>query len=112
MALAWRTEHGEGVPEHTSRPQPADYPPNDRLLDVGGGPSAYSLAQVTAERPGLTLHPYTVLEQCRQLQDLATELHGRDLKLRTRERARRVTLLAITAVALWLSVLIAVLNQQ
>ena len=100
------------MPKHTSRPRPGDPPPNNRLLDVGGRPSAYSMAQVTAERRGLTLHPDTVLEQCRQLQNLATEFHDGDLNLRTRERARRVTMLAITAVALWLSVLIAVLNQQ
>ena len=102
------------MPKDTPRrPWHADPPPIERpLADAEGGPSAYSLAQVTAERKGLTLHPDAMLEHCRRLQEHATALHDGELVLRTRERARRVTLLAITTVALWLSALIALLNQQ
>ena len=101
------------MPKHTRRPWHAHPKPSDRpLADSAGRPSAYSLAQVTAERKGLTLHPDAMLEQCRQLQEHAMELHDGELALRTQERARRITLLAVTTVALWLSALIALLNQQ
>jgi hypothetical protein len=113
LALIGGRAHGEGVSEHNPRREPASPTPDVHLLpDVNGRPSAYSLAQVTAERKGLTLHPDATLEQCHQLQQHATQLREKDLKLRTMHRARRVTLLAITTVALWLSALIALLNQQ
>jgi hypothetical protein len=113
LALIGGRAHGEGVSVHYPRREPASPTPDVHLLpDVNGRPSAYSLAQVTAERKGLTLHPDATLEQCHQLQQHATQLREKDLKLRTVHRARRVTLLAITTVALWLSALIALLNQQ
>jgi hypothetical protein len=98
---------------HYPRREPASPTPDVHLLpDVNRRPSAYSLEQVTADRKGLTLHPDATLEQCHQLQQHATQLREKDLKLRTVHRARRVRLLAITTVALWLSALIALLNQQ
>ena len=113
LAPVGRSAHGEGVSEQDPHRAPASPPPTVRRLpDVTGGPSAYSQAQVTAERKGLTLHPDATLEQCRQLQQQATEVREKELELRTMHRGRRVTLLAVTTVALWLSALIALLNQQ
>jgi hypothetical protein len=113
LALTGGRAHGEGVSEHSPRREPASPTPDVHLLpDVNGSPSAYSLAQVTAERKGITLHPDATLEQCHQLQQHATQLRQRELDLRTMHRARRVTLLAITTVALWLFALIALLDQQ
>jgi hypothetical protein len=101
------------VSEHNPLRDAASPPPDVRRLpDVTAGPSAYSQAQVTAERKGLTLHPDATLERCRQLQQHATEVREKEQELRTMHRRRRVTLLAITTVALWLSALIAFLNQQ
>jgi hypothetical protein len=77
--------------------------------DADGRPSAFTLAQGSAEVKGLTLQTDTALEQVRVLQRHLGELAERDEQLRIRERAARVRRLATVTVVLWLATLIVVL---
>ena len=77
--------------------------------DANGRPSAYTLAQASAEVKGLTLQTDTALEQVRELQRHLGELAERDEQLRLRERAARIRRLAAVTVVLWLATLIVVL---
>jgi hypothetical protein len=77
--------------------------------DANGRPSAFTLAQDSAEVKGLTLHTDTALEQVRELQQHVAELAERDEQLRARARARRTRRLAAITVVLWLAMLIVVL---
>ena len=78
-------------------------------LDANGRPSAFTLAQDSAEVKGLTLQTDTALEQVRELQRHLGELAERDEQLRARERAARIRRLAAVTVVLWLATLIVVL---
>lgn len=78
-------------------------------LDANGQPSAFTLAQGSAEVKGLTLKTDTALEQVRELQRHLAELAERDEQLRARERAVRIRRLAAVTVVLWLATLIVVL---
>ncbi len=78
-------------------------------LDANGRPSAFTLAQGSAEVKGLTLQTDTALEQVRELQRHIAELAERDEQLRARDRARRIRRLAAVTVVLWLAMLIVVL---
>lgn len=77
--------------------------------DANGRPSAYTLAQASAEVKGLTLQTDTALEQVRELQRHLGELAERDEQLRARARAARSRRLAAVTVVLWLATLIVVL---
>ena len=77
--------------------------------DANGRPSAYTLAQASAEVKGLTLQTDTALEQVRELQRHLGELAERDEQLRARARAARIRRLAAVPVVLWLATLIVVL---
>lgn len=77
--------------------------------DANGRPSAYTLAQASAEVKGLTLQTDTALEQVRELQRHLGELAERDEQLRARARAARIRRLAAVTVVLWLATLIVVL---
>ena len=77
--------------------------------DADGRPSAFTLAQGSAEVKGLTLNTDTALEQVRELQRHLGELAERDEQLRARERAARIRRLAAATVVLWLATLIVVL---
>src|SRR6476619_1935949 len=77
--------------------------------DANGRPSAFTLAQGSAEVKGLTLQTDTALEQVRELQRHLGELAERDEQLRARERAARIRRLAAVTVVLWLATLIVVL---
>jgi hypothetical protein len=78
-------------------------------LDANGRPSAFTLAQDSAEVKGLTLQTGTALEQVRELQRHLGELAERDEQLRARARAARIRRLAAVTVVLWLATLIVVL---
>ena len=78
-------------------------------LDANGRPSAFTLAQASAEVKGLTLQTDTALEQVRELQRHLGELAERDEQLRARARAARIRRLAAVTVVLWLATLIVVL---
>ena len=78
-------------------------------LDANGRPSAFTLAQGSAEVKGLTLNTDTALEQVRELQRHLGELAERDEQLRARGRAARIRRLAAVTVVLWLATLIVVL---
>ena len=78
-------------------------------LDANGRPSAFTLAQDSAEVKGLTLQTDTALEQVRELQRHLGELAERDEQLRARARAARIRRLAAVTVVLWLATLIVVL---
>lgn len=78
-------------------------------LDANGRPSAFTLAQGSAEVKGLTLQTDTALEQVRELQRHLGELAERDEQLRARARAARIRRLAAVTVVLWLATLIVVL---
>jgi hypothetical protein len=80
-------------------------------LDANGQPSAFTLAQGSAEVKGLTLKTDTALEQVRELQRHLAELAERDEQLRARERAVRIRRLAAVTVVLWLATLIVVLAR-
>ena len=80
--------------------------------DANGRPSAYTLAQASAEEKGLTLQTDTALEQVRELQRHLGELAERDEQLRLRERAARIRRLAAVTVVLWLATLIVVLAHM
>jgi len=77
--------------------------------DADGRPSAFTLAQGSAEVKGLTLQTNTALEQVHELQRHLGELAERDEQLRARERAARIRRLAAVTVVLWLATLIVVL---
>ena len=77
--------------------------------DANGRPSAFTLAQASAEVKGLTLQTDTALEQVRELQRHLGELAERDEQLRARARAARIRRLAAVTVVLWLATLIVVL---
>jgi len=77
--------------------------------DADGRPSAFTLAQGSAEVKGLTLQTNTGLEQVHELQRHLGELAERDEQLRARERAARIRRLATVTVVLWLATLIVVL---
>ena len=77
--------------------------------DADGRPSAFTLAQGSAEVKGLTLQTNTALEQVHELQRHPGELAERDEQLRARERAARIRRLAAVTVVLWLATLIVVL---
>jgi hypothetical protein len=77
--------------------------------DADGRPSAFTLAQGSAEVKGLTLQTDTALEQVRVLQRHLGELAERDKELRARARAARIRRLAAITVVLWLATLIVVL---
>jgi hypothetical protein len=77
--------------------------------DTNGRPSAFTLAQASAEVKGLTLQTDTALEQVRELQRHLGELAERDEQLRARARAARIRRLAAVTVVLWLATLIVVL---
>jgi hypothetical protein len=77
--------------------------------DADGRPSAFTLAQASAEVKGLTLQTDTALEQVRELQRHLGELAERDEQLRLRARAARIRRLAAVTVVLWLATLIVVL---
>ena len=77
--------------------------------DADGRPSAFTLAQGSAEVKGLTLQTNTALEQVHELQRHLGELAERDEQLRARERAARIRRLATVTVVLWLATLIVVL---
>jgi hypothetical protein len=77
--------------------------------DADGRPSAFTLAQSSAEVKGLTLQTNTALEQVRELQRHLGELAERDEQLRARDRAARIRRLAAVTVVLWLATLIVVL---
>ena len=77
--------------------------------DANGRPSAFTLAQASAEVKGLTLQTDTALEQVRELQRHLGELAERDEQLRLRARAARIRRLAAVTVVLWLATLIVVL---
>ena len=92
--------------------------PRTESLDTASGqapltarPSAYALAQRSAEVKGLTLHTDEALEQCRELQRHAGELVDVQLKQRVRRRTDRVILLAVITVGLWLATLIVLLDN-
>lgn len=96
------------------RPAARDVRPSQdgRLgVDLGGPPSAYSLAQRSAEVKGLTLHPDAALERMRELQRHAGEFVDREHDLADRHRATRVRSLLITTVALWGAVLVTLLAR-
>ena len=78
-------------------------------LDANGRPSAFTLAQDSAEVKGLTLQTDTALEQVRELQRHLGELAERDEQLRVNARAARIRRLAAVTVILWLATLIVVL---
>jgi hypothetical protein len=78
-------------------------------LDANGRPSAFTLAQDSAEVKGLTLQTDTALEQVRELQRHLGELAERDEQVRVRARAARIRRLAAVTVVLWLATLIVVL---
>ena len=78
-------------------------------LDANGRPSAFTLAQDSAEVKGLTLQTDTALEQVRELQRHLGELAERDEQLLVRTRAARKRRLATVTVVLWLATLIVVL---
>ena len=78
-------------------------------LDANGRPSAFTLAQGSAEVKGLTLQTDTALEQVRELQRHLAELAERDEQVRVRARAARIRRLAAVTVVLWLATLIVVL---
>ena len=80
-------------------------------VDMGGPPSAYSLAQRSAEVKGLTLHPGDALERLRDLQRQAGESVDRDAHARTRQRATRIRVLVVATVVLWIAVLVALLEN-
>jgi len=77
--------------------------------DADGRPSAFTLAQGSAEVKGLTPQTNTALEQVHELQRHLGELAERDEQLRARERAARIRRLAAVTVVLWLATLIVVL---
>ena len=77
--------------------------------DANGRPSAFTLAQGSAEVKGLTLQTDTALEQVRELQRHLGELAERDEQLLVRARAARIRRLAAITVVLWLATLIVVL---
>ena len=78
-------------------------------LDANGRPSAFTLAQDSAEVKGLTLQTDTALEHVRELQRHLGELAERDEQLRVNARAARIRRLAAVTVILWLATLIVVL---
>ena len=80
--------------------------------DADGRPSAFTLAQGSAEVKGLTLETNTALEQVHELQRHLGELAERDEQLRARERAARIRRLAAVTVVLWLATLIVVLAHM
>jgi hypothetical protein len=77
--------------------------------DADGRPSAFTLAQGSAEVKGLTLETNTALEQVHELQRHLGVLAARDEQLRARARAARIRRLAAVTVVLWLATLIVVL---
>jgi hypothetical protein len=77
--------------------------------DADGRPSAFTLAQDSAEVKGLTLQTDTALQQVRELQRHLAELAERDAEIRARDRAARIRRLAAVTVVLWLATLIVVL---
>jgi hypothetical protein len=77
--------------------------------DADGRPSAFTLAQGSAEVKGLTLETNTALEQVHELQRHLGVLAERDEQLRARARAARIRRLAAVTVVLWLATLIVVL---
>ena len=77
--------------------------------DANGRPSAYTLAQASAEVKGLTLQTDTALEQVRELQRHLGEA-GRTGRAAAGPRTgRRIRRLAAVTVVLWLATLIVVL---
>lgn len=78
---------------------------------MGGRPSAYSLAQGSAEVKGLTLHPDDALERCRELQRHAGEYVDRDEHDRNRQRSTRLRVLVVVTVVLWIAVLVVLLER-
>lgn len=78
---------------------------------MGGPPSAYSLAQRSAEVQGLTLHPDAALERIRELQRHAGEFADREEFRQERRRSARLRSLAVTTLALWAAVLIVTLAR-
>jgi len=98
----------------THDPFPRDDPPgrDGRLeLDMGGQPSAYSLAQGSAEVKGLTLHPDDALERCRQLQRQAGEHADREQHVLRGQREARLRALGVATVLLWIAVLVVLLER-
>jgi hypothetical protein len=95
-----------GQPRH-GRPGGGD----DFPLDVNGRPSAYTLAQDSAEVKGLTLHTDGALQQVRELQRHIAELAARDAQLRAQARGSRIRRLATLTVVLWLATLIVLLAR-
>jgi hypothetical protein len=85
--------------------------PGQQHPDPGIEGSAYAQAQVTAERHGLRLDTGPILEDVHRLQLRAGRALDRQVRAHAAGRVRRVTLMAITAIALWLSVLITMIER-
>jgi hypothetical protein len=71
----------------------------------------YAQAQGTAEVKGLSLRTDPVLEQVHQLQRRAGLSAAADRRSLEHRHARRVRLLALATVALWLAALIVLLTR-
>ena len=85
--------------------------PGQQHPEPGIGRSAYAQAQVTAERHGLALESGPILQDVHRLQVRAGSAHDRQVRDQAASRVRRIALMAITAIALWLSVLIAMIER-
>lgn len=90
---------------------PPDRPELSRAESPELDTSAYAQAQVTAERKGLTLDTRPILAHVRQLQVQADRLFGEQVQTQALSHTRRVALLAVTTIALWLSALIVLLER-
>jgi hypothetical protein len=80
-------------------------------VDLGGPPSAYSLAQGSAEVKGLTLHPDAALERLRELQRNAGQFVDREQYVTDRHRLARLRSLWVATLALWAAVLVLTLAR-
>jgi hypothetical protein len=97
-------------PHHAWRPRDLDRDDVGQL-DANGRPSAFTLAQDSAEVKGLTLHTGGALEQVRELQRHIGELAERDELLRARARDARNRRAAAIPVIMWLATLIVLLAR-
>jgi hypothetical protein len=79
--------------------------------DVAERPTGYTQAQDSAEVKGLTLTTDTV-ELRRDLQRSAVETAVRDQQSLERAREKRLLLLALITMLLWMATLIVLLNRM
>ena len=82
------------------------------LPDNGERQSAYTQAQRSSGAKGLSLHTVEILHGFQQLQVHAGEVLDGQVHARSQEHVRRLLVLALVTVVLWLAALIVLLQRM